>query len=493
MSKQYRPWAPEQAFLLPPSPMEWLPEGHLAFFILEVVRELELGTIEAALQAKDPRGERPYAPRLMTALILYGYCTGVFSSRKIERATYEDVPFRVLAGGAHPHFTTVNEFRLVHREALAGLFNQVLKLCARAGLKTLGHVSLDGSKVQANASKHKAMSYGRMKADEKRLAAEVEALLRRADEVDALEDAEFGADKRGDEIPKELQHRETRLKRIRELKAELEKEAAEERAAQLRANATGLEKKVDEVGVPPKERAQATTLAKDARKKADALAPRDDDDDDDAGSGKTQLTLHRVPVTPDGKPKEKAQRNFTDGDSRIMIRNGVFLQAYNAQAVVSEDQIIVAHGVTNNGTDAEQLAPMLERVRENVGEMPSEITADSGYLSQENVSYCDDVGVDAYISLRKKDAERTDFPPKTDVERTRFAMQVKLASSKGKELYPRRKVIVEPVFGQIKGAMGFRRFSLRGLLKAPSEWGIVATCHNLLKLFRAGGLAATTA
>jgi transposase len=468
--------------------MEWLPEGHLAFFILEVVRELDLGAIEAAVQAKDPRGERPYAPRLMAALIFYGYCTGVFSSRKIERATYEDVPFRVLAGGAHPHFTTVNEFRLVHREALAGLFNQVLKLCARAGLKTVGHVSLDGSKVQANASKHKAMSYGRMKADEKRLAAEVEAMLRRADEVDAAEDAEFGSDKRGDEIPKELQYRETRLKRIRELKAELEKEAAEERAAQLRANAAGLEKKVEEIGVAPKARAEAVTLAKTARKKADALAPRDDDDDD-PGAGKTQLTLHRVPVTPDGKPKDKAQRNFTDGDSRIMIRNGVFLQAYNAQAVVSEDQLIIAHGVTNNATDNEQLAPMLERMRENVGQMPSELTADNGYLSQENVAYCEEVGVDAYISLKKKDAARTDFPPSTHAERMRFAMQVKLASPRGKDLYPRRKVIAEPVFGQVKGAMGFRRFSLRGLLKVPSEWAIVATCHNLLKLFRTRNLA----
>jgi transposase len=472
--------------------MEWLPEGHLAFFILEVVRELDLGAIEAALQAKDPRGERPYAPRLMTALILYGYCTGVFSSRKIERGTYEDVPFRVLAGGAHPHFTTVNEFRLVHRDALAGLFGQVLKLCARAGLKTLGHVSLDGSKVQANASKHKAMSYGRMKSDEKRLAAEVESMLRHADEVDALEDAEFGADRRGDELPKELQHRDTRLKRIRELKAELEKEAAEERAAQLRANATGLEKKVEEIGVAPKARVEAAGRAKNARKKADALTKRDDDDDD-PGAGKTQLTLHRLPVTPDGKPKDKAQRNFTDGDSRIMIRNGVFLQAYNAQAVVSEDQIIVAHGVTNNGTDNEQLTPMLERVRENVGEMPSALTADNGYLSQENVAYCEAAGVDAYISLRKKDAERTDFPPTTHAERVRFAMQVKLASAKGKELYPRRKVIAEPVFGQIKGAMGFRRFSLRGLLKVPSEWGIVATCHNLLKLFRARRVAAAMA
>lgn len=473
--------------------MEWLPEGHLAFFVLEVVRELELDAIERTLQEKDPRGERPYAPRMMTGLILYGYCTGVYSSRRIERATHEDVAFRVLSGGAHPHFTTVNEFRLKHREALAGLFKQVLQLCARAGLKTLGHVSLDGSKVQANASKHKAMSYGRMKSDEQRLADEVEAMLRRADEADAADDAEFGAEKRGDEVPEELRHRESRLRRIRELKAELEKEAAEERARQLRENAAGLEKKADEIGVPPKARKEAETLAKSARKKAKELSPRDDDDDDNGTGRSTQLTLHRVPVTRDGKPKDKAQRNFTDGDSRIMIRNGVFLQAYNAQAVVSEDQLIVAHGLTNNGTDNEQLIPMLERVRENVGQMPSELTADNGYLSEENVSHCERVGVNAYISLRKKDAESTAFPPRTPAEHMRFSMQTRLATPKGKALYARRKVLAEPVFGQVKGAMGFRRFSLRGLMKAAAEWGIVATCHNLLKLFRAAANARTAA
>jgi hypothetical protein len=367
----------------------------------------------------------------------------------------------------------------------------VLKLCARAGLKTLGHVSLDGSKVQANASKHKAMSYGRMKADEKRLAEEVEAMLRRADEVDALEDAEFGADKRGDEVPEELRHRETRLKRIRELKAELEKEAAEERATQLRANAAGLEKKAEEIGITSKARKEAATLAKNSRKKAEKLAPRSDDDDDDGSGGTAQLTLHRVPVTRDGKPKDKAQRNFTDGDSRIMIRNGVFMQAYNAQAVVSEDQIIVAHGVTNNGTDNEQLIPMIERMREGCGAMPSALTADNGYLSELNVAHCERNGIDAYISLRKKDAGSGIFPPRTNVEQMRFAMQTKLATKKGKALYARRKVIAEPVFGQIKGAMGFSRFSLRGLLKVPSEWGIVALCHNLLKLFRAQQVTAT--
>ena len=486
MSKQYRPWTPEQTFLLPPSPKEWLPEGHLAYFVLEVVRELDLGAIEGAIQQKDPRGERPYAPKMMTSLLLYAYCAGVFSSRKIERATYEDVAFRVIGGGSQPHFTTVNTFRLVHREALAGLFVQVLRLCVRAGLKTMGHVSLDGSKVQANASKHKAMSYGRMKDDEKRLAAEIEALLRRAEEVDAKEDAEFGRDKRGDELPVELQRREDRIRRIREVKAELEREAAEARAATLRENAKELRQKAEDLATAPKARKEVVAHAATAARRANELAPRDDDDDDDDDGGGAQLSLHRVPATPAGKPTDKAQRNFTDGDSRIMIRNGVFMQAYNAQAAVSEDQIIVAHGITNNGADAEQLAPMLERVHENSGQWPTVFTADNGYLSEANVAYCAKSGINAYIALRKKDAKSTDFPPATSAAHMRFAMQLKLNTPAGRAIYASRKVLTEPVFGQIKSAMGFRRFSLRGLLKVPNEWGIVATCHNLLKLFRHG-------
>lgn len=482
MTKQYRSWTPEQTFLLPPSPTDWLPENHLAYFMLETVRELDLGEIEEAIHKKDPRGERPYSPRMMTALLLYAYCVGVFSSRKIERGTHEDVAMRVISGDGHPHFTTINTFRLEHRKALAGLFVQVLRLCQRAGLGKVGHVSLDGSKVQANASKHKAMSYGRMKDEEKRLAEEIEALLRRADQVDAAEDAAYGADKCGDELPKELHHRETRRARIRELMKELEAEAAEARAAKLRDNAEQLRAKVEQIGLSTKERKTAATLAANADKRADELAPRDDDDDDGSGA---QLSLHRVKTTPGGKPKDSAQRNMTDGDSRIMIRNGVFVQAYNAQAVVSEDQIIVAHGVTNDGTDAEHLAPMLERVRDNCGAFPDVMTADNGYLSERNVEHCEKIGTSAYISLRKADREREAFPPRTDAARMRFAMQVKLATAEGKKIYARRKVIVEPVFGQIKAAIGFRRFSLRGLAKVPYEWGIVSTCHNLLKLFRA--------
>jgi len=491
VSKEYRPWSPDQTFLLPPSPTEWLPQGHLAYFVLDLVSELDLRAIEAVIHAKDPRGTRPYSPRMMTALIIYAYCAGVFSSRKIEASTYEDVAFRVIAGGSHPFFTTVNEFRLVHRKALSGLFLQVLQLCARAGLKTVGHVSLDGSKVQANASKHKAMSYGRMKEEEKRLEAEIEALMKRAEETDALEDAEHGTDKRGDEVDEELKFREGRLRRIREAKAALEQEAREARAAELREQASG-ERATAESADNPVVARRARTRAAIRDKKADELAPRndhDDDDDDDSGKG-VQLPLHRVATTPKGEPSDKAQRNFTDPDSRIMSRNGVFMQAYNAQAVVSEDQIIVAHGVTNNPTDARQLPAMMERVRANCGRAPEALTADSGYSSERNSSYCESEGIDAFIAVQRTVIDDRVFPPVSTAQHSRFAMRLKLASAVGKALYAKRKVIVEPVFGQIKQAMGFRHFSLRGLAKVPDEWGIVSLCHNVLKLFRR--LAATT-
>lgn len=469
--------------------MEWLPQDHLAYFVLEVVQELDLAAIEDVIQEKDGRGERPYSPRMMTALIVYAYCSGIFSSRRIERATQEDVAFRVIAGGAQPHFTSVNRFRLQHRKALAGLFGQVLQLCSRAGLKTVGHVALDGSKVQANASKHKAMSYGRMKEEEKRLQAEVEALLRRADEADAAEDAEHGEGVRGDEVPEELRHRETRLRRIRELKAELEKEAAESRAARLRENAEELRKKAADVTVPARDRSAAKTLAKKSDAAAEKLSPRDDnddDDDEDNGSPTTgQLSLHRVQTTPAGKPKDKAQRNFTDADSRIMVRNAVFMQAYNAQAAVSEDQIVLAHGLTNDPTDANHLAPMLERVAAATGQMPSILTADTGYLSAGNVAFCAQNGVDAYIAVRASDAEKLAQVPDTPNLISHWDMSEKLKTSRGKKIYALRKVLVEPVFGQIKAAMGFDRFSLRGLDKVASEWGIVCLCHNLRKLFRA--------
>ena len=482
MSKSYRPWTPEQTYLMPPSPLEWLPEGHLAYFVLEVVRELDLREIEGAVQAKDPRGERPYSPRMMTALLLYGYCTGVFSSRRIERATYDDVAFRVLAGEQHPHFTTVNEFRLVHREALSRLFVQVLKICRRAGMKTVGHVSLDGTKVQANASKHKAMSYGRMKEEEKRLSGEIESLLFRADEVDAEEDAFHGRDRRGDEIPEELQRRTSRLDRIREAKAALEEEAAEARAEHLRELAAD-QRRAAETTTDAAERDRARTRAEKHEAAANELAPRDDDDDA-SGTGATALPSHRVPTTPEGTPTDKAQRNFTDPDSRIMIQNGAFVQAYNAQAVVSEDHVIIAHAVTNQAPDNEHLVPMMERVDANCDGLPDLFTADSGYWSEKNGAYCDAKGVDAYIAVgRKSDEAKLGRLPMTAAQSARWDMHQKVSSDEGRKIYSRRKVIVEPIFGIVKQTMRFRRFSLRGLAKVPAEWGIVCTCYNLLRMY----------
>lgn len=252
--------------------MDWLPEGHLAYFVLELVHDLDVSPIEDAIQSKDARGVRPYSPRMMTALLLYAYCTGVFSSRKIERASYQDVAFRVIAGGDHPHFTTVNAFRLEHRDALSGLFVQVLRLCARAGLHCVGHVSLDGSKVQANANKHKAMSYGRMKDEEKRLAAEIEALLFRAEQTDRCEDQQYGQDKRAEDLPEEFQRRDARLRRIREAKAALEKEAAQARAAHLRELAAAQRHKAD-VAADATERKQAATRAGQSERQADGLSP----------------------------------------------------------------------------------------------------------------------------------------------------------------------------------------------------------------------------
>ena len=339
----------------------------------------------------------------MTALLLYAYSVGVFSSRKVERATYEDVAFRVLAGGAHPHFTTVNAFRLEHREALAGLFVQVLRLCSRAGLSTVGHVSLDGSKIAASASKHKAMSYGRMKREEQRLAAEIESLLFRAEQTDQREDEQYGRGERPDDLPRELQRREARLHRIREAKAALEKEAAQARAAQLREQAAAQSQRAD-VAHDATERKRAATRAAKSRSQADELSERHDDDDDDGSGGGavSGLPSHQVPATPSGEPTDKAQRNFTDPDSRIMVRNGVFLQAYNAQAVVSESQLVVAHAVTNQPPDTQHLVPMMERVRETCGSLPELLSADSGYVSEANITYCAAHGIDAYLAVRRK-------------------------------------------------------------------------------------------
>lgn len=472
MSAPFRPYDPDQSLLLPPNLQDWLPSGHLAHFLLDVVSELDLKDIYAyydfeelknekgevvGRRAKTNRGRPAYDPRMMTALLLYGYVTGTMSSRQIERKCQEDVAFRVLSANQNPDHDTIAEFRRIHLEALSGLFIQVLRLCQEAGLVKLGHVALDGTKVKANASKHKAMSYERMLETEKRLQEEVAKLLAKAQTVDAAEDEQYGKDRRGDELPAELARRESRLVKIREAKAALEQQAKERAARDAEAARAKIEerrRKEEETG-----------------KKIGGRPPE-------------------VPDPEKAVPEPKAQRNFTDPESRIM-RDGAtkgFEQAYNAQAAVDgEAQVIVASAVTQETNDKQQLVPMLKKIEENVGRLPEKASADAGYFSEANVTDPKLQGTDLHVPPDRQKhgqaAEEVNEPAPHDVT-TIDQMRHKLKTAEGRAVYKTRKQIVEPVFGQIKEARGFRRFSFRGLKKVSAEWNLICLTHNLLKLFR---------
>lgn len=478
---------------MPPSPTEWLAADHLVYFVLDLVADLDLGAIEGELQAKDARGERPFSPRMMTALLLYGYATGVFSSRRIARATFEDVAFRILAGGEHPHFTTVNLFRARHRAALASLFNQVLRECQAAGLVKLGHVAIDGTKMKANASKHKAMSYERMNADELRLKAEVEALLAKAEAVDVEEDKEYGVGEEPSDLPAELRRREDRLAKIREVRAALKKEAAEARAAELRIQEVELRAKASEPTTSEQNRGAFTKLAEKREADARKLDGDDDDDDGKPSAASDSLPRHRPPTTRDGSPKPKAQRNFTDPDSRIMFRDGTFLQGYNAQAAVDEHaQVIVAAALSNHPADVDYFEPMLHMVVDNCGAVPERTTADAGYFSTDNIHVAERMGTEPFVSVGKhqNDGMQAALPSYYQTP-ARQAMRTLLETPRGHAAYARRKATVEPVFGQIRACRGFRQMSFRGLFKNRCEWLIVCLTHNVLKLFRAKNAAAS--
>jgi transposase len=428
MAKTYRPYLPEQEFLLPPSPQEWLPEDHLAYFVSDLIDQLDLSAITSGYEEEE-RGYPPYHPVMMTKVLVYAYCVGVFSSRKIQRRLIEDVAFRVLGAENHPDFRTIADFRKIHLVALTGLFEQVLRMALEAGALQIGRVALDGSKVKANASKHKAMSYGRMRDKALQLRDEVHHLLTQADATDAEEDARYGADQRGDELPTELQRRETRLKRIREAKRALEVRAREEAAAE---------------GHP----------------------------------------AEKV------KPDAKAQYNFTDPESRIMHSPDGFVQAYNVQVAVEDTlQLIVGHAVTQETNDKRQLQPMVQTIAQQAGQRPDQLLADSGYCSDENLAALADTPLDIYIATRKqKHGERpTPCPrgplPKTATRTERMAR--KLRTKRGAAIYAARKAIVEPVIGQIKQARGFRQFLLRGVAKVRGEWAMVCMTHNVLKMYRA--------
>ena len=447
-------YEPGQLLLLPPDLRDWLEEGHLAYFILDVVETLDLSEIYASYDGS--RGGRPgFDPRLLVGLLVYGYCVGVRSSRKIEKATYESVPFRVLAANQHPDHATVAEFRRRHLEALSGLFVQVLRLCEKAGLVRLGHVALDGTKMRANASKHKAMSYGRMAEKIGELEAQVKELLAAAEAVDQAEDAEHGS-KRGDELPKELRFRQQRLEKIRQAKKELEAEA--EAAEQRRRE------------------------EKEAKAKAKSK-----------GGGKESAGGNKLAPAQEVKPEDKAQRNFTDPDSRIM-RDGAtksFEQSYNCQAVVaSETQVILAEQVTQEANDKQQVKPLVEEMKVNLEKrVPQELSADAGYFSEDNVSYLEEQKIEPYVAPGRP---KRGAPPALPVEALgagatiKERMAAKLQTPTGKRAYSRRKETVEPVFGQIKEARGIRRFLFRGLGSVQAEWSLICTTHNLLKLFRSG-------
>jgi hypothetical protein len=425
---------------------------------------------------------------MMTALLLYGYAVGVTSSRKLEKATYEDVAIRMLTAGEHPHFTTVNDFRASHREALAELFQQMLEECMSAGLVKLGHVAIDGTKMKANASKHKAMSHDRMVKDEARLTAEINAYFDQADAVDAEEDKLYGVGQQQHDLPAELRRREGRRAKIREVRAALKQETAKARAVELTALADDLRAKAADPSTSATKAATFTTVAAQHDQQAAEL-DGDDDDDLPPPSADDDLPRNVPPKKPDGTPKPKAQRNFTDPESRIMMRDGAYMQAFNAQIAVDEGhQIIVAAALSNQGPDVQYFEPMLERIVENCAAVPTCLTADAGYFSVDNVAAADAMGTEAFIAVgghHRNGLPKAESPTLNRQEPERKAMRALLESPEGHAIYARRKATVEPVFGQIKACRGLRQMSFRGLWKNRCEWLLICATHNLLKLWRA--------
>jgi transposase len=428
--------------LLPPSVGDFVKPKHLALFVRDLVqRELDLSSIERAY-SKDPRGNPPYHPGMMTALLLYAYCRGVYASRQIAIACEERVDFMALTGMQEPDFRTISDFRKVHRDALGGLFVQVLRLCREAGLAKLGHVALDGTKVKANASKHKAMSYARMKETEPKLAAQVEEWMKASGAADKADDKELGSETRGDEMPDWVAEKQARLAKLREAKQALES-AAKQEAEQL-----------------AEERAQKE---RETGRKISGV----------------------VPKAMAGEVDPKAQRNFTDPESRILRKGSEYVQGYNAQAAVdAAHQVIVAADVVAQQNDSDQLVALLDQIEANTGSQPDEISADAGYCSEENVAALDERGIRGYVATgRQQRGKSSPTNNEKDHRGPRVrAMRARLRRGGWRSRYRLRKVTVEPVFGQIKERRGFRRFSLRGREKVRCEWRMVCAAHNLVKL-----------
>jgi len=444
MSKTFRPWDVDQVWLLPPSIQDLVPAGHMAHFVRDTVRTgLDLSRIMESYD--EDRGFPPYHPGMMVALLLYAYSQGVYSSRRIARGCEERLDFVAVTGMQRPDFRTISDFRKRHLAALSGLFQQVLKLCREAGLVKLGHVALDGTKIKANAGINKAMSYGRMKEAEPRLAAEVQSWLVQAAQTDKAEDRQFGAGLRGDELPDWVANKQKRLEKIRQARAALEAEA------RARAEAASREDSGGEGSVA------------------------------DGGKAKPG----RKPKSVSAEPDNKSQRNFTDPDSRVMPTKSGFIQGYNAQAAVDgAHQIIVAQTLSNSSSDQAQLAPVLDAIKANLGMNPDEVSADAGYCSAANIRTIIRRRIEGYIATgRQKHGAKSATTKRQTTSSTLVArMTTKLKRAGYRSRYRLRKQIVEPVFGQIKQARGFRQFLLRGIEKTQCEWAMICTAHNLTKL-----------
>lgn len=447
MSKSFRAWDVNQTWLLPPSVHEFVPSGHLAHFVRDTVREaLDLSAITGVY--KGEQGQPPYHPGMLVALLLYGYSRGIYSSRQLARACEERVDVMAVTGLNRPDFRTISDFRRRHLAALSELFVQVLRLCQAAGLVKLGHVAVDGTKLRANASRHKAMSYKHMVSQEPKLAAEVQSWLDQADAADAAEDAQHGGGQRGDEMPDWMADRQRRLERIRAAKAQLEAEA----------------------------KAGPGSAEPDGPGPSSGMQER--------GARKTTST----DTPPDRDPPARAQRNFTDGDSRIMPSGGGFIAGYNGQiAVDAAHQIIVAQRLATNPADYAALIPLVDQARSNLGRKPREVSGDSGFATEANLAAMAERRVRAYLSPGRIRHGETDPTAGRVLKRKPLmqAMADTIRRAGRRSRYRLRKQVVEPVFGQIKQARGFRQLLLRGLEKVRAEWAMVCTAHNILKLHRA--------
>jgi len=436
MPTRFRRYQPDQSFLLPASPRDWLSEDHLAYFVSEAVESFDLSAFYERYEG-DGRRNRPFDPRMMVKVILYGYATGCTSSRKLARKLQEDVAFRVLAADNFPAHRTLCDFRHDHLEELRALFVQVVRLAREAGLVKLGTVAVDGSKVKANASRHKSMTYKEMNKQEKRLRQEIDRLFEEADRIDAYEDELYGPDKRGDELPEGLRRREDRLRAIEQAKKRLEARQAEE-----------------------------------DRKKG-----RSPDDERKSPRGGRRFKREF------GVPQDRAQDNFTDPKSRIMKTSHGFEQCYNAQLAVDGDShLIVATGLTQNAADNGELLGMVEAIQSVTGEFPEALLADAGYRSEANFQALEQVGIEGYVSLGRE-GKKPPRPPGPDRPASQ-RMERKLNTPEGRAQYRRRKGIAEPVVGWAKHVLGFRQFSLRGVEKVAAEWDLVCLAINLRRLHR---------